>query len=210
MIDEGLVMITPTLTPELLLRAYSAGCFPWSGCPARWYCPNPRAVFEWESIHFSKRLLRTVRSGKFRITFDRAFARVITACSRLHSHSWIDEEIVKQYMKFHRQGFAHSVEAWLDGELVGGLYGVQIRRMFAGESMFHTVRDASKVAFYHLVDHLKELQVELFDAQVLNPHTASLGAIEIPREEFLSRLESALEIPGDWAVRWNDTSEGKL
>ena len=200
--DAGLVMITPTLTSDMLLRAYSSGCFPWSGRPARWYCPDPRAVFEWDQIHFSRRLLRTVRQERFKVTFDQAFRQVITACSRLHTHSWIDSDIVEQYVALHRDGFAHSVEAWLDEELVGGLYGVQIRRMFAGESMFHTRRDASKVAFYHLVQRLQELGVELFDAQVLNPHTCSLGATEIPREVFLKRLREALAGPGDWAVRW--------
>ena len=195
-------MITPNLTPEMLLRAYSSGCFPWSGRPARWYCPDPRAIFEWDQIRFSRRLMRTVRQERYTITFDRAFRRVITACSRLHTHSWIDPEIVEQYVAFHREGYAHSVEAWLDDELVGGLYGVQIRRMFAGESMFHTQRDASKVAFYHLVQRLRELGVELFDAQVLNPHTCSLGATEIPRDDFLCRLREALAGPGDWVVRW--------
>ena len=163
-------MITPNLTPEMLLRAYSSGCFPWSGRPARWYCPDPRAVFEWDEIRFSRRLMRTVRQERYKVTFDQAFRQVITACSRLHTHSWIDSDIVEQYVALHRDGFAHSVEAWLDEELVGGLYGVQIRRMFAGESMFHTRRDASKVAFYHLVQRLQELGVQLFDAQVLNPH----------------------------------------
>jgi leucyl/phenylalanyl-tRNA--protein transferase len=191
--DQGLVLITATLTPEMLLRAYLSGCFPWSGRPARWYCPDPRAVFEWETIHFSRRLLRTVRQERYRITFDTAFRRVITACSHLHTHTWIDADIVDQYVVFHEQGYAHSVEAWLEDELVGGLYGVQIGRMFAGESMFHTKRDASKVAFYHLVQHLKGLGVELFDAQVLSPHTESLGAVEIPRDTFLRRLKQALE-----------------
>ncbi|MFA5508207.1 MAG: leucyl/phenylalanyl-tRNA--protein transferase [Vulcanimicrobiota bacterium] len=200
--DPGLVMITPTLSQETLLRAYGSGCFPWSGRPARWYCPDPRAVFEWDRIHFSRRLMRTIRQEVFRVTFDQAFAQVITACAKLHPGSWIDRDIVEQYVAFHRQGFAHSVEAWVGEELVGGLYGVQIRRMFAGESMFHTRKDASKVAFYHLVQHLQRLGVELFDAQVLNPHTISLGATEIPREEFLARLRQALAGPGDWAVNW--------
>ena len=210
MSDQGLVLITPTLNPELLLRAYSSGCFPWSGRPARWFCPDPRAIFEWDQIYISKRLKRTVRQGVYRITFDQAFERVITACAHLHSNSWIDRDIIEQYVAFHRQGFAHSVEAWLGEDLVGGLYGVQIRKMFAGESMFHTERDASKVCFYHLVEHLKALNVQLFDAQVLNPHTESLGAVEISRNEFLRRLKSAVEGPGELAVEWNRHEDGAV
>lgn len=202
MSDPGLVMITPTLTADMLFRAYSSGCFPWSGRPARWYCPDPRAVFEFESIHFSRRFLRTIKKEPYRITFDRAFRRVITRCSELHTNTWIDSDIIEQYVEFHKKGFAHSVEAWHEGELVGGLYGVQLRRMFAGESMFHTKRDASKVAFYHLVQHLRRLNVSLFDAQVLNPHTESLGAVEISRGMFLQRLKAALKGPGEWAVEW--------
>jgi leucyl/phenylalanyl-tRNA---protein transferase len=200
--DPGLVMITPTLTAEMLLRAYSSGCFPWSGRPARWYCPDPRAVFEWDSIHFSRRLLRTVRKEPYRISFDQAFRRVITACARLHPNAWIDSDIIEQYVSFHEQGYAHSVEVWMEDDLVGGLYGVQVGRMFAGESMFHTRRDASKVAFFHLVQHLRAINIELFDAQVLNPHTQSLGAIEISREEFLLRLRFALEGEGPSASDW--------
>ena len=209
MADDDLVLITPSLSADLLLRAYSSGCFPWSGRPARWYCPDPRAVFDLPEIRFSKRLLRTVRQGRFEVTFDEAFRQVITACSQCHRRSWIDEEIIEHYVDFHHRGFAHSVETWEDGELVGGLYGVQLKRMFAGESMFHTRTDASKVAFYHLVQHLKDLKVELFDAQVVNPHTVNLGVREIPRKEFLTRLKELMEQPGEWKVSWAQANPTK-
>ncbi len=201
--DPGLVAVTKGLSTESLLRGYTAGCFPWSGRPARWYCPDPRAIFDLENVHFSRRLLRTVRKGAFDITFDTAFRWVMESCVEAHQEScWIDSEIIEKYTAFHKQGYAHSVEAWLDDELVGGLYGVHIHGLFAGESMFSRRTDASKVAFYHLVEKLRDLKVELFDAQVLNPHTQSLGAFEITREEFLARLAKAVQREGSGISIW--------
>ena len=194
--------VTPNLTVELLFQGYAQGYFPWSGRPARWYCPDPRAIFEMEEVHFSRRLLRTIRQEKFEVTFDKAFRRVIEACSAFHESCWIDDEIVNKYVEFHRAGFAHSVEVWEERELVGGLYGVHLRRMFAGESMFHHRRDASKVGFYHLVQKLKSMNVSLFDAQVLNPHTESLGASEISRSDFLRRLQDAVGFEEAWTQDW--------
>lgn len=137
------------------------------------------------------------------MTFDQAFREVIEACQYHHRESaWIDSEIVSCYVEFHRRGFAHSVEVWDDQTLVGGLYGIQIHRMFAGESMFSRERDASKVAFYHLVTKLRTLGVTLFDAQVANPHTRSLGVVTVPRTVFLFRLKQAIRGPGDGAVAW--------
>jgi leucyl/phenylalanyl-tRNA--protein transferase len=202
MVDEGLVAITPRLTLERLFSAYSQGCFPWSGRPARWYCPDPRAVFEIPKIHFSRRLLRQVRRGNYEVSFDRSFRAVITACADFHATSWVDDEIIEKFVEFHEAGFAHSVEVWDEEELIGGLYGVHIAKMFCGESMFHQKSNASKIAFYHLVEKLKELEVELFDAQVINPHTQSLGAVEIPRSEFLRRVKSAVEGDGPLSVEW--------
>ena len=202
MIDEGLVGVTPGLDCHKLYQAYSHGCFPWSGRPARWYCPDPRAVFEFDNIHFSRRLLRTVRQGRYGVTYDRAFRRVVEACVEAHESCWIDDEIVRHYTEFHHQGFAHSIEVWEEEDLVGGLYGVQIHRMFAGESMFSRKRDASKVGFFHLVEKLKNSGVILFDAQVLNPHTRSLGATEIRRTAFLARVRQAVMGEGKGAVAW--------
>ena len=145
-----------------------------------------------EQIHFPRRLLRTVRKKIFNITFDTAFERVMRGCQRHHQECWIDDYIVEAFCEFHAMGYAHSVEVWLDGELVGGLYGVHMGQMYAGESMFSSVSDASKVAFFHLVEKLKSLGVELMDAQVLNPNTQRFGAVEIPRQVFLERLAAAL------------------
>lgn len=202
---EDLVLITPGLSPELLLRGYASGCFPWSGKPARWYCPNPRAVFQLDSIRFPQRLRRQIRQRRFEITYDQAFEAVITACASEHQSHWIDAEIVCHYLKFHQMGFAHSVEVWDHTELVGGLYGVQLKKMFAGESMFFRRPNASKIAFFYLVEKLRELEVRLFDSQVLTPHTQALGATEIPRSEFLQKLRKVLEEPGEWAVSWTKT-----
>ena len=145
-----------------------------------------------ENIHFPRRLLRVVRKKSFHITFDTAFESVIRGCQEHHEECWIDEDIVRAFCDFHAMGYAHSVEAWQDGELVGGLYGVHMGRMYAGESMFSRVSNASKVAFYHLVEKLKSLGVELMDAQVLNPNTERFGAVEISRQDFLERLDLAL------------------
>lgn len=201
--SDDLVAITPEVNASDLFKAYAQGLFPWSGKPARWFCPNPRAIFELERIRFPKRLLRLVRQNRFELSFDEAFEDVVRGCQNAHETCWIDDYIRGAFCEFHAMGYAHSVEVWLDGDLIGGLYGVQMARMYAGESMFSRVSNASKVAFYHLVQKLKEKNVELFDAQVLNPHTRSLGAIEIPRSQFLERLSKA--VAPDYApVSWRD------
>lgn len=199
--SEGLVGITAEITPEHLLQAYRHGVFPWSDHPARWFSPDPRAVFELPKITFSRRLGRLLRQNQFQVTYDTAFRAVMESCSRHHWDAWISPSMIDAYCRFHRQGYAHSVEVWRSQRLVGGLYGVQIGAMFAGESMFHHESGASKVAFAHLVGKLRALGVVLLDAQVLSGFTASLGAHEIPREEFLDRLEKALAA-NDAAVKW--------
>ncbi len=190
----GLVAWSYAVTPKLLLKAYEAGIFPWSDRPARWFCPDPRAVFEWKNIRISRRLARTVRQGRFEVTFDLAFRQVVLGCARHHKSTWISAGMVDAYTEIHQQGFAHSVEVWREDRLVGGLYGVLCGGAFAGESMFHFEPDASKVGFVHLVEQLRALGVTLFDAQVLTPHTLRLGATEISREQFLDRLEAAREL----------------
>ncbi len=201
--EPGLVAVTRLLTPDDLYRGYKSGLFPWSGRPARWYCPDPRAVFPLDGIYFPRRLLRTVRQGRYEVTFDQAFLAVIESCREHHRDgTWIDDAIVACYLEFHRRGFAHSVEIWEGRDLVGGLYGVQIHRMFAGESMFSRKRDTSKIAFYHLVEKLRSLGVMLFDAQVPNSHTRSFGVVTVPREVFLERLAQAVEGCGAGAISW--------
>lgn len=201
--DPGLVGVTECLTCDQLLQGYSYGFFPWSGKPAHWHCPDPRAIFDLERLTFPKRLLRTVRQERYRVTFDQAFRAVIEACRDHHrGNTWIDDVIIDCYTELHQRGYAHSVEVWEAEELVGGLYGVQIRKLFAGESMFSKKRDTSKIAFYHLCQKLKSLGVTLFDAQVANMHTRSLGVREIPRYVYMERHRKAIEGEGSGAVSW--------
>lgn len=192
---EGLVGITSCITPELLFEAYSYGIFPWSDQPALWYSPHPRAIFDISSLKFARRLERAARQKSFEVTYDREFAEVMARCMAHHApNSWISPSMIRAYTRFHELGFAHSVEVWNQSELVGGLYGVQMGGVFAGESMFCTQRDASKVAFFHLVCKLRQIGVVLMDSQVLNPHTARLGAVEVARSYYLKLFEQALEL----------------
>jgi leucyl/phenylalanyl-tRNA--protein transferase len=191
----GLVAVGGDLSPDRLLWAYSEGIFPWydDSMPICWWSPDPRAIFELEQFRPSRRLQRTHRSGRFRLTINRAFASVIRGCAyRPGEGTWITPDMIAAYEQLHRMGYAHSIEAWQDGELAGGLYGVALGGLFAGESMFYLRRDASKVALLHLVKRLRECGFALFDTQFLTEHTARLGATEIPRQEYLRRLRAAL------------------
>lgn len=198
---DGLVGITPAITPALLLEAYQNGIFPWSDRPARWYSPHPRSIFDLSTLRLPRRLLRTIRQERYQVSFDQAFTQVMWACAEHHALSWLSPSMIAAYTDFHRMGFAHSVEVWHEDRLVGGLYGVGMGRFFAGESMFFHRKDASKVAFFHLVEKLRALNIVLFDSQVINAHTASLGAIEIARVEYLHRLQAALQ-EGVFAQDW--------
>jgi leucyl/phenylalanyl-tRNA--protein transferase len=192
----GLVAMGGDLSPQRLLQAYRRGIFPWydDNLPICWWSPDPRAIFELDRFHVSRRLRRTCRSGQFQVAFDRAFSEVIRGCAdRPGQGTWITQEMMDAYESLHRLGHAHSVEVRSDEDLVGGVYGVAVRGLFAGESMFSRCRDASKVALVHLVDRLRERGFKLFDIQFLNDHTARLGAVEIPRREYLARLRDALE-----------------
>jgi leucyl/phenylalanyl-tRNA--protein transferase len=192
---DGLVAIGGDLSPPLLLYAYRRGIFPWfdESSPILWWSPDPRAIFELDGLHVSRRLARTVRSGKFTATVDRAFADVIRGCAhRPGDGVWITPDMIDAYMRLHTMGHAHSVEVWHDGQLAGGVYGVSIGGLFAGESMFTRVSDASKVALVHLMERLRQRGFQLFDVQFLNEHTTRLGAIEIPRCEYLRRLRKAV------------------
>ena len=192
---EGLVAIGGDLHPSRLLDAYRRGVFPWfdEDSPILWWSPDPRAIFEMDGLHVSRRLARTVRSERFTVTFDRAFGEVIRGCAdRPNDGVWITADMIDAYTRLHELGHAHSIEVWHEGRLAGGLYGVAIGGLFAGESMFTRVRDASKVALVHLMEHLRPRGFQLFDVQFLNEHTASLGAVEIPRREYLARLRKAI------------------
>jgi leucyl/phenylalanyl-tRNA--protein transferase len=183
------------LTPNLLLSAYVQGVFPMAHEDGiYWYDPDPRAILPLDSFHCPRRLARTVRKGVYDIRINTAFRDVIANCAAPNRDGgWISDDISAAYTRLHELGFAHSVEAWQDGELVGGLYGVSIRGLFAGESMFSTARDASKVALVHLVQRLCERGFTLLDVQFDTPHMLQFGIVTIPRSDYLSRLELALQ-----------------
>jgi len=194
---EGLVAIGGDLGTERLLAAYRAGIFPWTVDPITWWSPDPRAIFELDGFHVSQSLARIIRKGGFEVTINQSFRAVMEGCAAPapgRGGAWITEEFIEAYTRLHRQGHAHSVECRLKGELVGGIYGVTIGGLFAGESMFHRVNDASKVALHQLVGHLRRRGFALFDIQMLTPATKPLGAIEIPRREYLQRLSAAVKI----------------
>jgi leucyl/phenylalanyl-tRNA---protein transferase len=197
---EGLIGFGGKLTSEWLLDAYSHGIFPWpSGAPHEmipWWSPDPRAIIALDRFHASRRLLRTCRSGRFQVTRDQNFAAVIRGCATSGQRAgmtWLTPAMIRAYQRLAELGHAHSVEVWQDGQLAGGTYGVALGGLFAAESMFYRVRDASKVALVHLAAHLRERGYVLWDIQQLTPHTAQFGAVEIPRREYLKRLRDALQ-----------------
>jgi leucyl/phenylalanyl-tRNA--protein transferase len=194
---EGLLAVGGDLSIERLLAAYSRGIFPWyDAAPILWWSPDPRAVLFPGELRVSRRLRRTIRSGRFETRRDKSFDRIIRACAEVprpdQPGTWITPEMQRAYTLLHRRGYAHSVGAWREGRLVGGIYGVRLGRCFFGESMFHTESDASKVALVALVDWMASDGVLLIDCQVATDHMRRMGAREIPRAEFLRRLESAL------------------
>jgi len=197
--ENGLVGVGGNLDPSCLLRAYTEGVFPWfsDGDPILWWSPDPRAIFDVRAgMHVSRRLARTIRSGKFAVTFNRAFGDVIRACGDRPEGTWITRDMVSAYEDLHRLRFAHSAEAWQDGELAGGVYGVAINGFFAAESMFFRRTDASKVALVTLFHRLKSRGFELIDTQMLTEHTERLGAIEVRRERYLEMLRRAISKEG--------------
>lgn len=192
---DGLLIAGGKMLPEILVDAYVHGIFPWpiyDRAPMLWWSPDPRGILDLENVHFSRRLLRTCRSNRFTVTFNADFAGVIRSCARVHAPTWITPRIGKAYRRLHKLGRAHSVEVWHDNQLVGGVYGIAIRGLFAGESMFHKMTDASKVALYFLVERLRQRGYVLFDIQMVTPHTETFGAVEIPRDEYLARLDESL------------------
>jgi leucyl/phenylalanyl-tRNA--protein transferase len=194
----GLVAVGGDLSPERLRLAYRSGIFPWSVKPLSWWSPDPRGVLELEDFHVPRRLAQSLRKQPFRVTHNRAFRQVITACAERapgRGETWIAPELITAYARLHELGDAHSVECWRDSELVGGIYGVSVGGLFAGESMFHRARDASKVALCRLVEHLRAAGYGLFDVQMVTPATAQFGAREIPRATYLRRLAEAVQRP---------------
>lgn len=191
---NGLLAVGGCLSPQRLLNAYRHGIFPWynEGEPMLWWSPDPRLVAFPGHTHISRSLRKTLRNGGFGFSFDRCFGQVIEACAMPRAYAegtWISPEIKRAFAQMHKLGFAHSFEAWQDGELAGGLYGLALGRVFFGESMFHRRRDASKAAFAFATQRLAEWGYRLIDCQVHTQHLASLGAVEIPRAEFIGLLE---------------------
>ena len=185
-----------TIDPELLLRAYALGWFPMgTGRRGRieWFSPDPRGILPLGTFHAPSRLRRVIRQSRFEVRIDTAFAAVMRACAA-RDETWITDDILSSYVSLHRLGFGHSVETWQDEVLVGGLYGVAIGGAFFGESMFHTVTDASKVALVALVDRLRARGFGLLDTQWVTPHLVQFGATEVPRAEYLERLAAVLPL----------------
>lgn len=185
------------LTPQMLLSAYCQGVFPMAHEDGRiyWYDPDPRAIIPLDRFHVSRSLERTIRQHSFEIRLNTAFTAVIKACAAPalgREETWINDDIIQAYTRLHRLGFAHSVEAWQGSELVGGLYGVAIGGFFAGESMFSTVTDSSKVALVYLVEHLRRRRFRLLDTQFMTEHLRRFGAEEISAAEYRQRLGQAL------------------
>jgi len=184
------------IDPELLLQGYRLGVFPMAmeDDSIEWFSPDPRAILQLEDFHVPHVLRRLLRRRVFKTTIDKAFSEVIATCAE-REDTWINPEIIESYTRLHELGNAHSVEVWKEGRLAGGLYGVAVGGAFFGESMFHSVTDASKIALVALVEHLRARKFVLLDTQWLTPHLQQFGGIEISRNHYLRVLRSAVELP---------------
>jgi leucyl/phenylalanyl-tRNA--protein transferase len=206
---DGLLLVGGHLTVPWLLAAYRRGIFPWPVVDwgyeiLAWFSPDPRAIIDMEALHVPRRLRRRLRRGEFEVTFDQDFAAVVAGCAAPRPKgggTWITPRLAAAYRRLHQAGHAHSVEVWQAHELAGGLYGVALGGFFAGESMFHRRSDASKVAIIALVEHLRRRGFVLFDVQQWSRHLARLGAVQIPRREYLTRLRAALALPASFDDR---------
>ena len=195
---DGLLAWGGDLDPERLIQAYLRGIFPWysQGQPILWWSPSKRCVIVPDQLHVSRRLARTIRKKDFRITADLAFADVVSACAApgpQRTSTWITSEIASAYMQLHVLGLGHSIEIWRGDHLVGGIYGLSMGGMFFGESMFSAGRDGSKLALVALCRAMQRWSFDLLDCQIPNPHLLSLGAVSVPREQFLKQLQFSLE-----------------
>ena len=207
--SKDIVSFGDRLSVENLQSAYRLGIFPWhvDGLPLPWYCPEKRAILEFDELHVPRSLERARRKSPYTFTIDKDFRTVIENCAHVtragETGTWITPEFIESYCALHDKGTAHSIEAWdANGELVGGLYGVDAGGVFCGESMFHTADNASKLALLFLIHHLQERGATWLDAQVMTPHIKALGAREIPRKRFLQKLREAQALELDlFAVR---------
>ncbi len=204
---NGLLCVGGDLLTERILLAYSNGIFPWysNGEPILWWSPDPRLVIYPGKIHISRSLSKKIKNNYFTISIDRAFENVIMKCASSRTdkleETWLTNEMIDAYIKLHKEGFAHSVECWKDQKLVGGLYGVSLGGCFFGESMFHLVNDASKIALVTLSAFLSDLNFDFIDCQVTSQHLLRMGGVEIPRKMFVDQLKLSMEKPtitGPW------------
>lgn len=204
---NGLLAAGGDLSPERLLLAYRQGIFPWfdDHQPILWWSPDPRAVIYPKDIHISRSLAKRLRRQEFQFSFDRCFAQVVAACAAPrhdNAGTWITDEMLEAYLQLHQQGYAHSLEVWQNTQLVGGLYGVSLGKLFFGESMFSRVSDASKAAFVALAKQCAAWNFGLIDCQIANPHLSSMGATTISRHEFVDILDQYADLPhpkGCWS-----------
>jgi leucyl/phenylalanyl-tRNA--protein transferase len=189
------------LAPGTILEAYASGVFPWphQDVDELWFCPDPRAVIPIGELHVSRRLARTMRRARFAISIDRAFSDVLTACAVRAEGTWITPGYRRAYLELHQAGWAHSFEVWHEGKLAGGLYGIALGTLFGAESMFHTVTDASKVAMVAMMQYLERRGFTLADVQMLTPHLARMGAVEISRLQYLEQVDAAVGAPQAFA-----------
>ena len=184
------------IDPQFLCAAYCNGYFPMADPNTgeiNWYSPDPRTIFDLNEFHIPRSLKLTLKKKEYEIHFNKKFEEVMRSCAE-REETWISETIIQSYIQLHQLGFAHSVETWKDGSLAGGLYGVAIRGAFFGESMFSRMRDSSKIALVYLVQRMKERGLKLLDTQYLTPHLKKFGAREIPRSEYMKRLEESLTV----------------
>jgi leucyl/phenylalanyl-tRNA--protein transferase len=203
---DGLLAAGGQLSPEWLIHAYTRGIFPWfsEGEPILWWSPSPRTVIPIDRLHVSKSLKKVIRKQAFHITFDHAFTEVVEACAEPRTNypedgTWITEDILNAYHALHQLGHAHSVEVWHNEQLVGGIYGVALGKMFFGESMFSRQSNSSKIALFYLAEQLKQWQYVAIDCQVHNNHLESMGAIQMPRPTFETLLQQhVVNIPCHW------------
>ncbi len=194
---NGLIAVGGDLSEERLLHAYRSGIFPWfnEGQPLLWWSPDPRMILFPKKFKVSKSLKKTIFNNKYSITYNKSFEEVINSCSKIKREgqqgTWITKNMITAYLQLHKKGYAQSIEVWSDNQLIGGLYGVDLKekKIFCGESMFSKKNDASKIAFYYLVKNIQAKKYKLIDCQMYTPHLESLGAQEIPRNEFLKYLK---------------------
>jgi leucyl/phenylalanyl-tRNA--protein transferase len=192
---DGFLAVGGDLKPGTLLLAYSNGIFPWTTSPITWWSPDPRTIIPMGGVHVSRSLARFLRRPGLTVTFDRAYRQVMEECARSRpgrEETWISRRFITGYTQLQERGYGHSAEVWREGTLVGGIYGVSIGGFYAGESMFAAEDDASKVALVLMEQRLRESGFTLFDVQFLTPHLQSMGAVEIPRADYLARLRTAI------------------